>query len=69
MQRADPANGTEAKQFVDAVNGSSGRQHLNRYAARGQFLLKAGCGPHAAVGARSDDKPLRVAVQQRTKVL
>ena len=47
MQRADPANGTGAKQFVDAVNGSSGKQHLNRYAARGQFLLKADCGPHA----------------------
>jgi hypothetical protein len=69
VQRADPANGTEAKQFVDAVNGSSSRQHLNSYAARGQLLLKADCGPHATVGARSDDKPLRVAVQQRAKVL
>ena len=27
MQRASLTDGTEAKQFVDAVNGSGGRQH------------------------------------------
>ena len=68
MQRARPANGTKAKQFIDAVNGSDGRQHLNSHATRRQFPLQTYGKPHTAIGTGSDDQPLRMGVQQRAKI-
>src|SRR5574340_554722 len=69
VQRGSPACATTAKQFIDAVNGSRGGQHLHYHAARRQFLLKPGGGPHPAVRAGPNDKPLRVALQQNGKIL
>lgn len=69
MKRASPVNCFYAKQFVDAVNCCGGRQHLNGNAARREFLLKARGGPHTAVRAGSDHKPLQMPVQQRAEIL
>lgn len=69
MQRASPAAATEPQQFVDAVHSGSGRQDLDGYAARREFLPKTGIGPHTAERAASDDEPLRVTVQQPAEIL
>lgn len=65
VKRPSPADGADAKKSADAVYRRGGWQDLDVHAAGCQFVLQASGGLHLAVGAGSDDKPLRIRIKQR----
>ncbi len=69
MQRTSPVARAEPQQFVDAVDGGSGWQDLDGYAARRELRPEARIGAHPAERAGSDDEPLRATVQQPAEIL